>query len=113
MKDTSRDVRLFKMLNGDEIVTYVSVETQDTLEFTKGRAIVPQRLKDGSVTLILIPWIHSAGDDDHNIVTVQRATICGEVKRVPPDLEAAFIQQTSPIQQVTGNEASKILLGGR
>ena len=91
----SNEVRSFKMISGDEVITRVDNEDGVTLDFVKPLSIAQVNTGKNQVQLALIPYC--ASNPEAVLRGVQKSSILAEITPVNKELEAGYIQQTSGI----------------
>ncbi len=101
-----KEIKLFKLVTSEEVVTTVIEETDEYFVLEKPRLCAMQQEQDaeGKITgnyLVLMPWMVYATDPvakTERDVKMYKATIAGEAVEVPLIMEKEYQSQTSPIQ---------------
>lgn len=102
-----QEIKLFKLLTSEEIVTRVVEENDEYFILEKPRLCAMQQGKDaeGNVGnyLVLLPWIMYATDPNTKTekdIKLYKRVIAGESVEVPIVMEKEYLSTISPIQIV-------------
>lgn len=98
------DIRVFKLVSGEEVVAKVVKEDDNCVVVEKPRSIQPVPQGPNTFGIALIPYFISNGDGVINILRNGIAAFCD----APEDMQRAYMQNTSGIQI-----ASSFLAEGR
>jgi len=104
----TKEIKLFKMINGEEIIATVVENDRNLNHITveKVRTFVPTQTERGTA-LALAHWIQFAQDSE---IELYRNTVTASPKKLPIELEKIYQQETSGIQFPTAND-SKLIMG--
>jgi len=101
------DIRLFKLINGEEIIgTVLEANNTDHYVIEKVRTFMPHQTERGTA-LVLVHWIQFAQDNE---IELNRSAVAASPKKLPIELERVYQQETSGIQLATAND-SKLIMG--
>ena len=102
------NIKLFKLVTSEEIVTRIADETDDYYLLEKPRlcTISQRQDKQGNVGnfLVLLPWMMYATDPENKIekdVKLYKSVIAGEADGTPNAIEKEYLSVISTIQLVT------------
>lgn len=89
------DIKVYKLVSGEEIVGTVVESEQNFVSLEKVRAIhlVPQGNNQFGVAMM--PYVTS---DPNGAIKIYAHAVSAEVVKVPADLEKTYMMQTSSIQ---------------
>lgn len=101
-----RELKLFKLVTSEEVVTTVVEDNDDYFVLEKPRLCAMQQVQDneGNITgnyLVLMPWMIYATDPTAKIeknVKLYKRTIAGEAVEIPTAMEKEYQQHTTGIQ---------------
>jgi hypothetical protein len=88
------NIRVFKIMTGEEIISRVTEETDTTFTLNKPRVVAIAPGPNGQVSVTLIPLFASNQDGDAGL---EKAAIVAEVSEINDELEKGYIQQTTGI----------------
>jgi hypothetical protein len=97
------DVIAIKTTSNEEVVAKLVKDEEDFIIIGKPRALVMQQMRDGSVSLGMLPFMASANNPEFTTesdVKLYKKDIMAEVVEVPESLATAYLQQVSGIQLV-------------
>lgn len=102
------DVKVYRLLSGEEIIGYIKREMEDHVVLAKPHAMVLQQHPEtGKPVLMFAPIMISTMSEGE--AKIYRTAIAIEPVKVPDQIEKGFMNQTSLIQQPTAEEKSSIL----
>lgn len=87
-------VILFKLTNGDEVISTLVDETDTHILISKPRKLSIQATGPGQMGVAMIPWFMGAPDETFD---VDKNMICTRASVVPGDLERGYTSSTSVI----------------
>ena len=89
------DIKIFKLINGDEIIAeVVSHNVGSNWKLRKIRMIILQEVQQGRVGLGLLPWLASNVNGEFEL---HSTSLAGLPYDPEDDLQKAYLQQTTGI----------------
>jgi len=88
------EVKTFKMLSGEEVISRIENETDDRITLVKPRTIAITPVGPGQAQLALIPYV--ASDPDGKFDIPKTAIMC-PIELTNDQLEKGYLEQTSGI----------------
>lgn len=88
------DVRTFKMVSGEEVITRVEGEDENNVTFAKPRVLALVPVGQGQVQVQMIPYVASNPDCT---IKIARIAIGGEIDDPARQLVDGYMEQTTGI----------------
>lgn len=94
-------VKGFKLISGEEILARLDEgsSTEDKYAVERPRLVIPQQTGNNSLTIVLVPWAISAGE---NASLEIRSSVVSAVFDPIDAIEREYVKETTGIQLVTG-----------
>lgn len=104
------DVKIYRLLSGEEVIGYVEKEMDGYVILGKPHAMVLQANEQGKPVLMFAPIMISTMTEGN--AKLYFSAVAFEPVKVPDPIEKGFRNQTSLIQQPTPQDKS-LILGSR
>ena len=94
------EVRVLKLVSGEEVIGKVEKNEDDFIVLGNARSLMMQQTGDGQVGLGMVPFMPSADNpatDSESDVKIYKQFIMAEPIAVPSPLEDAYLRSTSKI----------------
>ena len=88
------EIKVFKLVTGEEVITRVIKEYGDHYTLSKPRVVAIHPGPDGKVAVTLIPLLASSQDGD---VQIFKSAIIGQAMSTNSEIERGYIEQTTGI----------------
>ena len=99
------EVKVLKLLSGQEIIGKVLVEDSSKFEMDNVRELMPVQQPNGSFALTLVPYVHINSKEDSRLI-INMSAVAAIVKKIPKELEDEYLTAVSGIIRATALDVS-------